>query len=368
MKLVSRSVAGAIITFLLITLLVINTNAESYEHIENAQTDLDYNKYIPNELSELSGLKHDAIIDNDNKISITDLIQKAIIDNIYPLTNLLSISITSLVILSLLSHITSLSTAPRSIFTPILSLITIIITTPKEILSIPQDIIHNTNQILSLTTNSTSAIFLIINANQSAVTSNLSLSLLLIIFEQLIIRYIVPFSTVLFSFLIVENLHSPLKTIGITKSLKKNLISILIFSFSFLLAIIAMNGSLAASRDTLSLRGIKFATSNVVPIIGSSVSEAMKTLTAGVNELRSTLGILSAYAILSTTLPGFITLFLYKVTFRFNSICASLLCVPAASSVWDGIADIIDIFLAIVAAVTVTTFFSIFIFTSLISF
>ena len=46
MKLFSRAVASAIITFLLITLLVINTNAASYEYTEQTQNNLDYYEYI----------------------------------------------------------------------------------------------------------------------------------------------------------------------------------------------------------------------------------------------------------------------------------------------------------------------------------
>ena len=368
MKLFSRAIASAIITFLLITLLVINTNAASYEYTEQTQTNLDYYECIPDELWESTTIKRDDVIDNDINISIITLIQDAFIDNNRHLSHLLSISIATLVILSLLSHINPTITVTQSKIAQLLSTIAPFITFPDIILSTTKDIIHNTNQLLSLTNNTISSVFLIIGANHSTIASNVSLSLLLTTFEQLITQYLVPFSTILLALLIVENLHSPLKSLGITKSIKKNLVSVLIFSFSFLLAIIALNGSLAASQDNLSLRGIKFATVNVVPILGSSVSEAMKTLVAGVNGLRNTIGILSAYAILSTTLPGFVTLYLYKLIFRFNSICASLLCIPTASSVYDGIADIIDILLAIIAAVTVTSFFSIFIFTNLISF
>ena len=84
-------------------------------------------------------------------------------------------------------------------------------------------------------------------------------------------------------------------------------------AFSFLLAVIAFNGTLAASKDSASLRGLKFATSNIIPLVGSSVSEAMKTLIAGATEIKSTLGIAASYSILYTTLPGIISIFIQKL-------------------------------------------------------
>jgi hypothetical protein len=138
----------------------------------------------------------------------------------------------------------------------------------------------------------------------------------------------------------------------------------LLFSFSFLLATISLNGSLATSKDSARLRGLKFAMANVIPIIGNSAGEALKTLTAEASGLRSTLGLASIYAILCVSLPPFIHLLLQKLILRFGSTLSSLICNSEIAAVFDGAADILDIFLAIMTAVTITSLFTLFVFTN----
>ena len=119
---------------------------------------------------------------------------------------------------------------------------------------------------------------------------------------------------------------------------------------------------LAASKDSASLRGIKFLTANTVPIIGAAASEAVKTVTSGVTYFKSTVGMASVYAMLLLGLPVFISLFCFKMTVRFLSIVASLFNLSPIVSVFDGAVDIADILTAIMTVIFVSCFFLILIF------
>ena len=368
MKKTFNTISIIIITIILIKTLVININATSYEVDESHEYSASYSEYVPDEITTVLGESYQLVIDNNQQYMILKLISNAFTDNKITIIHTLSLSISIILIISICTRIFSSHNPHTFNFLSNLSTISLIITQFKPLLSSSAIVINSTYDITTSLVTSLSSLFLLSGATFSAASSTVSLSLILTIFEQITLYFIPSIVTILTALFVAENLYPPLGAIGLVKSLKKHTVSIMAFSLSFLLAIITLNGSLAASKDTVALRGIKFATSNLIPFIGASVSEAMKTVVAEASGMRNTLGILSFYAILTVTLPSLITLLLHKLSFRFSGICASLLGLPTANNLFNGAADIIDILIAVTTATTLITLFTLFIFTNSIPF
>ena len=90
----------------------------------------------------------------------------------------------------------------------------------------------------------------------------------------------------------------------------------MIFSFVF-----SFQSTLTQSADSLSLKTAKFAVGSFIPIVGPSISEALRTVTASVALVKSSLGVLGLICVLLLTLPSVISVYLYKL---FLDICAAL--------------------------------------------
>ena len=358
-----RFIIQIIMSVLLMILSPLNVSAlcQEYDETEGViNNDADYllSDFYAN-TSELLGTS----IDNDVWFLIPELITHRIDDTLPRSAAVLSTLLGVIILLSVVSRIQSAQTSKAASFLGKLSITSFIIIIVTPVISITKDVITNLSEVVSIITPVISSVSLLSGASYSSAISVSSLSLILTIYERVFITLLSPFSTIIIVMLIAESIYPPLKAFGITKTIKKHLISVLVFSFSFLIAIIGFNRTLAASKDSASLRGIKFVTSNIIPLIGSSVSEAMKTVTAGVVGIKSTIGITASYAIILLVAPSFITMLIQKLAFRITSAVASVLGVSDAGSILESVADVIDIYIAIITAVGVTTFFTIFLFT-----
>lgn len=73
---------------------------------------------------------------------------------------------------------------------------------------------------------------------------------------------------------------------------------------------------LSASKDTLTMRGVKYALSGMIPVVGGTVSSALSTLISGVGMISGTVGITSAAVIISVMGAPLIQLLLYRLAFK----------------------------------------------------
>lgn len=339
-------------------------DAGECEYGENDFFVLETEDILPGEITDVMNDGEIGVDDNLWDILINILISNNYNDNAIALFSELSTMVLFIIFVSVVSRVLISVNQRICAILMKLSIIFYVIIKYKGVLSTACYVINNISDLLSTLPVSLSTIFLISGSAYSSVASSSSLAILLTVFESVFLKFLSPLSLMVFAVFVAENVYEPLKAYGITKSFKKNLVSILIFSFSFLLAVIALNGSLAASKDSTKLRGLKFAMANVIPLIGNSAGEALKTLTAEAAGLRSTLGLASFYAILYVMLPPLIYLLLQKLTLRFGGVLSSLLCSSETSSIFDGAADILDIFIAILTSVMFSSLFTLFVFTN----
>ena len=74
-----------------------------------------------------------------------------------------------------------------------------------------------------------------------------------------------------------------------------------------------MQGLIASSADGAYLRAAKFAASGTIPVVGSAVSSLLGTLGGGLAIMKSAVGGVSVYLLLSYSLAPLIILLLYKL-------------------------------------------------------
>lgn len=120
---------------------------------------------------------------------------------------------------------------------------------------------------------------------------------------------------------------------GVAKGIKK--------TFTFLLGLMAlvvsavMSGQtlLSAKADSLTARTAKFAAGTFIPVVGGTVGEALRTVAAGIEYLRSSVGIGAIIIICAMLLPTLASLVMGRISLSLCSTCASFLGLSKEASI-----------------------------------
>lgn len=95
---------------------------------------------------------------------------------------------------------------------------------------------------------------------------------------------------------------------GVSGELKKALTFLLAAAGTVFTTVMAHQTVLAKSADSVALRSLKFASGNMIPVIGGALGEAADGYLAGVSLIRSASGTLAAAAVISYVLPALLKL------------------------------------------------------------
>ena len=159
----------------------------------------------------------------------------------------------------------------------------------------------------------------------AAVASSAGLSVYMTVMEELVGKSILPFCGICVAFALMGALDSSLRTGGILSTVKKNYTTALSFLMMLLLAMLASQNTLGARADSLAMRSVKFAAGNWIPVVGGSVAELLRTISAGVGYLRTTVGLCGVLLVLLFLFPMLVKLFLLRLTWQLSASFADLL-------------------------------------------
>lgn len=159
----------------------------------------------------------------------------------------------------------------------------------------------------------------------AAVASSGGLAIYMTVLEQLVSRSIIPFCGVCMALALVHTLDPSLRTGMLSSTVKKNYTTALAFLMMLLLAMLASQTTLAAKSDTLAMKSVKFAAGSLIPVVGGSVSELLRTVSAGVGYLRGTVGICGTLLLVLTLLPTLVELLLLRAVWQISASVADLL-------------------------------------------
>lgn len=115
----------------------------------------------------------------------------------------------------------------------------------------------------------------------------------------------------------------------------------LVFSF-----VLGVQNSLAKSADSLTMKTVRFAVGNSVPIVGGAVSDALTTVGASLTLVRRTVGGIGIVVILTVILPPITVLALKKLALGLCAGTAELLECHKATSIIESVGATLSIFLA----------------------
>ena len=180
----------------------------------------------------------------------------------------------------------------------------------------------------------------------AASTSSAGLSVYLTVLEELVGNSILPFCGFCMAFAVLGALDGNLKFGTLIATLKKHYTILLAGLMTILLAMLGFQTVQKEKSDSLAMRGAKFAVGNLIPVVGGSVSELVRTMSAGVSYLRTTLGLCAVLLILFTLLPTIVHLWISGLCWQTSAGIAELLGSNTEKKVLDEMASLCGYLLA----------------------
>ncbi len=183
----------------------------------------------------------------------------------------------------------------------------------------------------------------------TAVASSAGLSVFMTVLEVFVTKSILPFCGFCMAFALIGAIDPSMRLGSLSGTLKKNYTTALAFLMMLLLAMLGAQTTLAARSDTIAMRSAKFAAGNLIPVVGGSVSELLRSVSAGVSYLRTTVGICGVLILLLTLLPTLVELLLFRLTWQLSASLADMLGCDSEKKLLDEFASLLGFLIAAVS-------------------
>lgn len=162
------------------------------------------------------------------------------------------------------------------------------------------------------------------NMGEAAVSGEI-LGVLLVIVEFVSVSLVPPLSALSMSFALLDAFGTRVSLSSLAAKLKQwytTLLGALMFLFSLALSAQSL---LVGRADTLGMKGVKYAVSTLLPVVGIAVSGTLPTVAAGVSALRGVCGVSGILLLALLLLPTLVELLLLRATVSLSATVASLL-------------------------------------------
>ncbi len=175
------------------------------------------------------------------------------------------------------------------------------------------------------------------------------LTVYMTLLEQFVGRSVIPFCGICLAFALISSLDGGVRLGTLAATVKKHYTTALAFLMMLLLAMLAAQTTLGARADTLAMRSVKFAAGNLIPVVGGSVSELLRTVSASVGYLRGAVGVCGVLLLLLTLLPTLVTLLLHRLVWQLSASLADMLGCDGERRLLDEIASLTGYLIAAVS-------------------
>lgn len=164
-------------------------------------------------------------------------------------------------------------------------------------------------------------------------------------------KIIVPFLNMFLGLSISGGLSTGVNISGFTAFISKTFKWILAFVMMIFTAVLGIKQVVTNSLDNVSGRTVRFALSSFVPVVGSALSEAYRTVSGSISLLKSGLGVFVIIALGVTFLPIIIKCLLWSLALKTGKAAAEVMGLNQSAVLLDGISSVFSILIAVLLCV-----------------
>lgn len=178
----------------------------------------------------------------------------------------------------------------------------------------------------------------------TVISGNSAAALSVAVIEFLVSSLVLPCAKLLFVLMTVSAIVG--KTLDV-KGFSSSIRTFSVFCSAFLMTacvtVIHFQDAVARAADSVGNRAVRFAATNLVPIVGNLVSESISTVSQSMRAVGTVTGAAGVAAIISATLPPLVACVVFKIELNLGSILAKILGCPAQSSMLSEAGGILNV-------------------------
>ena len=199
--------------------------------------------------------------------------------------------------------------------------------------------------------------------NVSTATAGTSaLYVFLNVCELVFAKSLVPVCCLFTALALCNTLSPEMGMRGLTGALKKTYGFFIALIMTVLTASLSAQTTLCAAADSTGARAARIVSSNVIPMVGASVGETLRTLATSVQHLKSVVGLGGVIFILLLFIPVLVELLLTRLVFLLSSGVAEMLGCETEGRFLSEIGGVYGILIAVVSMSSVMFIFALTIF------
>ena len=196
----------------------------------------------------------------------------------------------------------------------------------------------------------------------SAALGNASMLMFISLIENVLIKILMPIVSVCLCFSLIKAISGNIDVGGISKFIRNSFVTITVFTMMIFSFVFSFQNVLTQSADSLSMKTAKFAIGSFIPIVGSSIGDALRTVTSSIVLVKNSCGIIAVICVVLLTLPIVVSFYLHKLSLDICSSLSNIIGCNKESSVIADASGICSFMLALVACTAVFFIFALTIF------
>lgn len=174
----------------------------------------------------------------------------------------------------------------------------------------------------------------------SALINNYGMIVFLAIFENVCVLAIEMILGICMALTLASVFVDDGRILAMSSAIKKAFTFAVGFIMLVFTTVISAQGILAIKADTLSAKAAKMLASQMIPVVGSTVGESLRTAGASIEYLRSSVGVTLIIIFSIMILPTVISMFLYRTALIISNAVAGLLNCSKEGSVLNEVSSI----------------------------
>ena len=187
----------------------------------------------------------------------------------------------------------------------------------------------------------------------SAVAANAGLMTFVTVIENICYYALVPLLRICFGFAIVSVFCVEIDLSEVSNLIKKTYTILIVFLTTLMSAVFAYQSAIANSADNVAAKTAKFAVGSFVPVVGSALGEAIKTVAGSLTLIKNMVGVVAVVVIILSAMPAFFSLLMGKLALGISGAVAGLLGSTRENRLINELKGIYNLGLAMVACTSV---------------
>jgi len=189
-----------------------------------------------------------------------------------------------------------------------------------------------------------------------------TLYVLLSVLEAFCAGTIVPVGSICGALALCGAVSPKINMRGITSAIKKTYTFALGLIMTILVTSLGAQTTISSAADGIAAKAARAVSSNVIPVVGGSVGETLRTVASGVTYMKNIIGVGGIIFIAVLLLPTLITLILTRLAFLLAGGVADMLGCDGESRLLGEIGGVYGMFIAVTAMASVMFILAMYIF------